>query len=296
MRPFLALQQAQSATNLEPAILLEYAWLALAGLVGVFVLFAFVYLLARRHEARLVALLEHELTVGVDAWLSRRMPGLWRFIRRRITISQWHGLALTVAVLVLFGLLAAFAAIADSWASEATLYRIDRGVNEALRVAFGPRTIRAMQVLTHYGDFVTVATISLFIGIFLYRNGHRRRILTLVLVTPVGGLVLWGLKFLFGRARPEAQNLTWAVGESFPSGHAFISAAFYGYLIILTWRIVRNDAARLAVTLLLSLIIVIVGMSRIILSVHWVSDVMGGIVIGLAWLVTSIVLTRAVWR
>jgi membrane-associated phospholipid phosphatase len=124
-------------------------------------------------------------------------------------------------------------------------------------------------------------------------SGHRWQVVTLVLSVGVGALVMHGLKWVFERSRP-AEQVIGAAGHSFPSGHAFMATTLYGWMIYFTWRLLRQDAARILATVVLAVMIVMTGISRIVLRVHWASDVAGGITIGLAWLVCSLLLVRAV--
>lgn len=65
-------------------------------------------------------------------------------------------------------------------------------------------------------------------------------------------------------------------------------------MIYLAWRFSKRDAVRFGVTIALTLLIVLAGLSRVILRVHWVSDVAGGFTVGLLWLIVSLVLSRDV--
>jgi len=105
------------------------------------------------------------------------------------------------------------------------------------------------------------------------------------------------LKDFFGRDRPPGEHLTFAEGFSFPSGHAMLSIAFYGfiaYLILFNWPDKRGKI----LAALLYVLIFLIGISRIYLNVHYASDVLvgylfGGIVLfilikGLKWVKTRL--------
>lgn len=103
------------------------------------------------------------------------------------------------------------------------------------------------------------------------------------------GLLVGGLnnllKALFARPRPDAaQRLLEVSGHSFPSGHAMASTAIYGLLICAVWHTGWPPRRKGLVTALLSLLILLIGFSRVYLRVHYPSDVLGGIGAGLAWL------------
>jgi undecaprenyl-diphosphatase len=100
----------------------------------------------------------------------------------------------------------------------------------------------------------------------------------------------WGLgralKLAFRRDRPDlAFRLIDEDSFSFPSGHSVFAAVFFGMLAVLAWRLarVRSAPARLAIGLACLVLMALVAASRVWLGVHYVSDVVGGLVLGLAW-------------
>ena len=93
------------------------------------------------------------------------------------------------------------------------------------------------------------------------------------------------------RARPTGFRLITETGYSFPSGHSMVSMAFYGYLIYLIYKNVRNKKLRWAFITGFGLLIFIIGMSRIYLGVHYTSDVFAGFLFSLGYLVVYIKLT-----
>ena len=98
-----------------------------------------------------------------------------------------------------------------------------------------------------------------------------------------GGLVVLGLKALFARDRP-ADQIIQATGFSFPSGHAFASTVFYGMMVYLVFRLTERTWARAMAVVIGPLMILSVGLSRVYLNVHYLSDVLGGWLAGATWL------------
>ena len=74
-------------------------------------------------------------------------------------------------------------------------------------------------------------------------------------------------------------------GYSFPSGHSITSMVFYGYLIYLIYRYVDNKNIKVSLIIFLSLLILMIGFSRIYLGVHYTSDVLAGFLISVAYLI-----------
>ena len=93
------------------------------------------------------------------------------------------------------------------------------------------------------------------------------------------------LKFIFARPRPLDINLIEELGYSFPSAHAMISTAFYGFIIYLIWQMKIPKRRKWISTTLLSILIILIGITRIYLGVHYASDVFAGMLISISYLV-----------
>lgn len=106
----------------------------------------------------------------------------------------------------------------------------------------------------------------------------------LVIVTGLNQL----LKRILQRPRPTEFRIVEETGYSFPSGHSMVSMAFYGYLIYLIYKYVKNKYIKWSLIVLLSCLIVGIGTSRIYLGVHYTSDVLGGFLISVSYLVIYI--------
>ena len=92
------------------------------------------------------------------------------------------------------------------------------------------------------------------------------------------------LKFIIQRPRPEGFQLAAEQGFSFPSGHSMVAMAFFGLLMWMVWRYERDRATRIGCCIAFGAVIVLVGVSRIYLGVHYASDVVAGFCVSLAWL------------
>lgn len=90
------------------------------------------------------------------------------------------------------------------------------------------------------------------------------------------------------RPRPTEFRIIEETGYSFPSGHSMTSMAFYGYLIYLIYKYVKNKYVKWISIVLLGILICSIGISRIYLGVHYTSDVLGGFLISVSYLVIYI--------
>lgn len=103
--------------------------------------------------------------------------------------------------------------------------------------------------------------------------------------TAVSSLLLMFLfKWLFQRKRPADPYFFQARGKSFPSGHAMMSVCFYGLILLQITSAGFSIAAITILSLLIGLLILLIGLSRVYLGVHYLSDVLAGFIIGFAWL------------
>lgn len=97
------------------------------------------------------------------------------------------------------------------------------------------------------------------------------------------------LKYLYGRERPFHDHLVEATNLSFPSGHAMFSMAFYGGLIYFITKANQRAIVKIISVLLLSVIILSIGISRVYLGVHYTSDIVAGFSAGYIWLIAVLV-------
>ena len=139
--------------------------------------------------------------------------------------------------------------------------------------------------ITNFGGaiFLIVVTIVLFT---LIKNKKIRLSIfsNLVIITILNQL----LKRILQRPRPTEYRIIEETGYSFPSGHSMISMAFYGYLIYLIYKYVKNKYIKWISIILLSILICAIGISRIYLGVHYTSDVLGGFLISISYLIIYI--------
>ena len=190
-------------------------------------------------------------------------------------ISTW----LTAACVMLFSFLA-FAVVTHN---DITLLDV-RIVNWLADQASATLTPLAF-LITTFGSPLFITFVVLAGAIASYVRFKSTRLVCLFLAVGIGaGAVMSLLKVIFHRARPVmAHPLDHEVGFSFPSGHATMSAALYGLLILLVVTNVKRRWLRITLSVLLSALIFAIAVSRIYLGVHYPVDVTGGVCLGTAW-------------
>lgn len=146
---------------------------------------------------------------------------------------------------------------------------------------------------THY--FLIPLCIVLVIW-FLIVRPHKWYSITVPAIAISSVALMLLLKQIFSRPRPLIPLLEAARGFSFPSGHALMSTTVYGLIIYICWKEVRQSVLRWALVTVFSLLILSICLSRIYLRVHYTSDVLAGICLGIAWLLLSITIVRRMER
>ena len=106
--------------------------------------------------------------------------------------------------------------------------------------------------------------------------------------------LMFGLKLFFNRPRPLIQLLKDVPGLSFPSGHAFMSLIFYGVIVYLLYHQVKNKWLKWTAIITLAIMVLIIGLSRIYLRVHYASDVIAGYCFGVISLLILFGLLRQI--
>jgi undecaprenyl-diphosphatase len=128
-------------------------------------------------------------------------------------------------------------------------------------------------VLSWMFDTITLVIVSLIISAILIKNNKRKPAIFFSFVMLVSGILIYVLKELVMRVRPE--NI-YETNFSFPSGHSVIIIVFIGLLFMIFKKLKLNVLD----ILLMSFAIFVVTFSRLYLGVHWFSDVIGGFVLG----------------
>ena len=143
-----------------------------------------------------------------------------------------------------------------------------------------------MKIITFLGSALSIILLTVLLIIVV--KGKRNKILILINVI-VTTLLNQLLKNVFQRGRP-IDSIIEESGYSFPSGHSMVSMAFYGFLIYLVYK--SNIKYKGLIIGLLSVLIVLIGISRIYLGVHYPTDVIGGFTLSLSYLLLFIDITN----
>lgn len=139
--------------------------------------------------------------------------------------------------------------------------------------------------ITKFANPITIIILAVAFLFLLYRSKYYAEALWLMInVGLVAGVINPLIKLVFQRARPTLQHLVTEHSFSFPSGHACASMILYGTLIFILPGLLKNKQILLSLQILLGLLIVLIGSSRIYVGVHFPSDIIGGYSLALGWL------------
>ena len=182
----------------------------------------------------------------------------------------------------------AIVALAAVWLAMLLLGRgaLDRNLYESLYAGHRPALVVVARVFTALGEPTVLIGAGFLFAVFLWREGSARFALALLLVILVGRGLSEVQKYWIARARPDLEpHLVVVKTSSFPSGHATSSMIFYLTIAIALTAGTRWQRRAAAAAVLLSLC---VGVSRVMLGVHWPSDVVGGWAFGMLWVLLTL--------
>ncbi len=205
------------------------------------------------------------------------------WVRSRLEADVATGLALTLALVVLTVAGVVVAALAITARRVDAIHDLDSAAALWAHRSSGPGTRRLLEDITTLATTTGVAVIAVVVGALeLIRVRSWAIPVFLAVVTLGDSLVTNAIKEVVARARPAIEPAAAALGPSFPSGHSSTAAAFFAALALLAGRR-RSARARAALAGVAVGVAVAVACSRVMLDLHWVSDVVAGLALGWGW-------------
>lgn len=188
-----------------------------------------------------------------------------------------------LAGLCLLAFLITFSVFAEKLVAH-KLYRFDIKVIRWIQSKIDNPNTRRMEVFTFLGSPTVVSILVVCSVILLWWKGRRREAAGMFIANAAGAGFNEILKYVFHRRRPDIHRLITARGYSFPSGHSMGSVMFYGTLSYFICRWTRSLFCKMLTWIAGVFMILMTGISRIYLGVHYPSDVIAGFTAGGAWL------------
>jgi membrane-associated phospholipid phosphatase len=201
------------------------------------------------------------------------------------------GLELLAGLVVLTGSAWIFGWMVEDLAEGDT--KVDTRLADWLHEHASPRWTTFFEAVTRLGNVSTLAVVVLLASVVLWRKGWIAELQLLALAGVGAEIITVGLKHGFQRDRPFFPDpLATESSYSFPSGHASVSLAVYGTLGFIAARHLGSRRAQFAVLAGTAGLVLLIGFSRLYLGVHFLSDVIAGYSIGIAWVALCIVLLQ----
>lgn len=214
---------------------------------------------------------------------------LQRFVAARLSPEGAAGLHLTAGVVLMLVAAWLFGGIAEDVVNHASITLLDVRLAHWFHQHATASMTRFMLFITHWHGMIGVSVMGMLLAAYFHVGRQRYWLLATIVVLPGGMLLNVLLKYVFQRSRPSFDDpLLTLSSYSFPSGHTANAALLYGLLAC--WLVVnhRSLGARMAIILGACLMVALVGVSRMYLGVHYLTDVMAAAAEGCAWLAVCI--------
>jgi len=200
------------------------------------------------------------------------------------------GLNLVIGIVALVVASWGFAELSDEVIEQEELVAFDQSLATFLHDHSSPAVVQAMRVLTHLGSggFIVPATLILLGALAWHRRWYQ--VIEGTLTIAGGSLLIVLLKLAFQRQRPTFDNPIVELGTySYPSGHTTIATLFFGFLVVLAVRSSWSKRAKLGTIYSALALIFIVALTRVYLGAHFLSDVLGGFLVGVTWIAFCVI-------
>ena len=202
----------------------------------------------------------------------------------------------TITVSTLFlGSLLAFTYIANENVTEHET-KFDENVISYVAVHTTPLLVKTMQIITFFGSIQFLLPCYILIITYFLLKRNKKTAINIAVIALSSTSAVFLLKQLFQRNRPGLPLIENAVGYSFPSGHSLSSFVFCSILAYILWSSSLKKVWKYAASVLLLLFSISIGVSRIILNVHFATDVIAGFCLGIIWVLVSFWIMNKIQR
>lgn len=226
--------------------------------------------------------------------LRRASPPLRRFLPVQARWLLLAAMGAAAFTLVLAG--ATMAELAESGRNQGHWGLLDDAIASSLRLQTEAAVLRWFAGLTHLGDTWLLTALTLVVAMALWLRQHRLLAIGWLVAMAGNGALTRILKNIFERVRPEhVHGIAQAQGYSFPSGHSSASMVGYAMLAYLATRLLPRTW-HLPAVMAAGALIFTTGWSRVVLQVHYASDVLAGWLLGGAWMLCTVLIMENVSR
>lgn len=194
---------------------------------------------------------------------------------------------------VILGILLVLFALISVFMVKDKINVYDNYIYNIISKTISPAMTTIVKVITNFANPIIIVVFGLIFSYIVgIKKKDRKTAILFCLNLVIVSLLNYLLKNIFTRTRPELINIIAESGYSFPSGHSSIAMAMYGYLIYLVNTRCSNRKVKLVTTILLSILILLIGVSRVYLGVHYASDVTAAFLLFLGYLIVFTYITE----
>ncbi len=267
-------------------------------LLVMMVLWVLQYCIIRYGKKIFVEVMHYWVTLKQYFGLSKQLvrlktnhPKLYQFFWQRLHIQHFYGLPLTLLFLVIGYIISLYIGLVEDVVTSDSIVAMDYFVSQQMSQLSESLIVNVFVLITSLGSTPITFLVVLLTSILCWVIG-RRYIIIGLLIAIIGSTIFTFLsKLLFHRDRP-LDILLHEQTYSFPSGHATVTVALYGFIAYMAVRLSKNFARQVRVAVIAIFLFVLVGLSRIVLNEHYLSDVLGGYLVGALWLTVAISVTE----
>ncbi len=217
--------------------------------------------------------------------LTTKLERFFAFIRRRFMRNQRNGLSLTVGIIIAATFLLVFFSILQDYRGQEALIQADTRIENLVYTLRSDKLNSIMLLITLLGTWQIVCTGIIVIGFPLFALNLIPYLLALIISVGGGEIISSLIKNLVQRPRPPLTSaLVIEKSFSFPSGHALIAVALYGFLAYIFYRFSETKRKKIFSLIFGVVMISIISFSRLYLGIHWTSDILASLALGGAWL------------
>lgn len=219
----------------------------------------------------------------------KKYPAVFSFIKKRLSFIDPYGFYFSAGIILSLVAFLYFLAITQDVLAKDPFVEADIRFMNLVASLRSIAVAKILLLFTYLGNWQFIISLGVIATIALLLLKEKRK-LTFLIIGVAGGELLYAVfKLLLHRARPDMGfSLVSRNGYAFPSGHAIMSLIFYGMISYGFFKMFKKWWLKLLLVILAIVLIFIVGFSRVYLGVHWISDILAGWTLGIAFLILLI--------
>jgi undecaprenyl-diphosphatase len=229
---------------------------------------------------------------GIGSRIRALFPEATRLLQARLTPSRYTGLPLTLIVISALYIAALLGGLVEELLEADELVRLDESINQRIGPIRTDGMITVFIWITDLGGSAALIAVALVTTGLLWAHCRRYMIAPLWLTILGSQITTYAGKYVLVRQRPEFVTDIVAFTPSFPSGHATSSMAVYGFIAYIVARGLVTTRQRFEIIYWTAVLISLIGFSRMLLGLHYASDVAAGFLVGGFWLLLGFALAE----